>query len=251
MPRHLHREGGPALAYLQAEGGSPIVVFLHGFMSDMAGAKAEALALWCARHDRGFLRFDLSGHGASDGAIQAGTISQWRQDVLDVLDRLSDGPLVLVGSSMGGWLALLAAQARPERTAALVLIAPAPDFTRWGMAHTFTPDERESLARDGFVARPSAYGPDPYIIGRALIEDGEAHRLLEGPIALECPVRILHGQADADVPWHLSLELARQLATVDVQLLFIKDGDHRLSRPCDLAALESIMDQLAKNGSWR
>lgn len=237
MAAWLQRGSQPALAYRLTEGRAPTVVFLHGFMSDMSGTKAVHLEQWCKARGQRFLAADLQGHGQSQGVMRTATISLWIQDVLDLLDHLVPGPALLVGSSMGGWLALLAALARPAQITSLVLIAPAPDFTRWGLWDTLTPGEREAIKTAGLIERPSAYGPAPYVLTRALIEDGDRHLLLDGPIATCCPVRVLHGQNDPDVPWQRSLLLGEQLASPDVQLLFIKDGDHRLSRPADLALL--------------
>ncbi|MCH8683920.1 alpha/beta fold hydrolase [Pedomonas mirosovicensis] len=240
----VDRGDGVRLAYARLEGKGPTVVFLHGFMSDMEGGKALALEEHCRKAGQAFLRFDCSGHGKSEGAFTDGTISRWRDDVLVLLDQRTEGPLLLVGSSMGGWLALLAALARPERVKGLVLLAAAPDFTDWGLYADFTPEQREALSRDGQVAIPSEYGPDPYIYTKALIDDGANNRLLRGPIAFTGPVRLLHGQQDPDVPWTLALEIAEKLTTQSVRLHLVKDGDHRLSRPEDLDLLCSVVGEL-------
>lgn len=235
---------GP-LAYEAAPGAGPTVVWLGGFRSDMTGTKAEALAAWARRRARAFLRFDYSGHGASGGRFEDGSIGAWRADALAALDHKSEGPLVLVGSSMGGWIALLAALARPERVKALVLIAPAPDFTERLMWPSLPAEAQSAIADTGVWLRPSAYGDGPYPITRTLIEDGRRWLLLDRPIPFHGPVRILHGQADPDVPWRLSLELAERLASPDVALSFIKDGDHRLSRPQDIARLLAAVEDSA------
>jgi pimeloyl-ACP methyl ester carboxylesterase len=232
----LDRGDGVRLAWARLAGRGPTVVFLPGLASDMQGAKATALAEDCAARGQAMLRFDYSGHGASEGAFEAGTIGVWRADALAVIDRLSTGPLVLVGSSMGGWIALLAALARPARVAALVGVAAAPDFSEELVWQNMAPAERARLARQGFLDVPSRYGASLRLT-RTLIEDGRRHLLLGAPIPLACPVRLLHGQCDGDVPWELALRLTERLATQDVQVTLIKDGDHRLSRPADLALL--------------
>lgn len=221
----------------------PTTVFLPGYRSDMEGAKAQEVAALCADLGTACLRLDYSGHGASGGAFEAGTIGRWTEDALHLLDRLTAGPLVLVGSSMGGWIALLAALARRERVAGLLGIAAAPDFTHDLMWETMMPAEREALMRDGVIHTPSQYG-DPTPVTRALIEEGRAHLLLRGPIPLHCPVRLLHGQRDPDVPWETSLKLSGALETPDVQVTLIKDGDHRLSRPGDIASLRRTLRPL-------
>jgi pimeloyl-ACP methyl ester carboxylesterase len=232
----LDRGDGIELAWRRRAGQGPGVVFLGGFNSDMTGAKAEALSAWCGEHGRAFLRFDYSGHGASGGRFVDGTIGRWAEDAACVLDALTAGPQVLVGSSMGGWIALLlAARLRPGRVAALIGIAPAPDFTT-RIEAGLSAEARAAMARDGVWLRPSAYG-EPYPIARALLEDGRRHLLLGGPIPVSVPVRLLHGQCDPDVPWQLSLEIAEKLAGEEVAVTLVKDGDHRLSRPQDLDLL--------------
>lgn len=202
-------------------------------MSDMEGEKATALDAWAEREGRAMLRFDYSGCGVSDGAFEAQTLAGWRADVLVMIDEVVEGPVVLVGSSMGGWLMLLAALARPQRVAGLVGIASAPDFTGWG----FTTEQKMGILREGRIEEPSPYGGAPYVTTRAFWESGETLRLLHGEVAVDCPVRLLHGQADADVPWMWSLEIMKQLRSADVQTVLVKDGDHRLSRECDIALL--------------
>ena len=182
------------------------------------------------------LHFDYSGHGASGGAFEDGTIGIWAKDALCAIDRLTAGRLVLVGSSMGGWIALLTALARPARVGALIGIAAAPDFTERLMWGAMSPAERQTLVSEGVLHVGSEYG-GPYPITRGLIEDGRRHLLLDAPIALGCPVRLLHGQRDADVPWETALTIARQVESPDVRVTLVKDGDHRLSRPQDLALL--------------
>jgi pimeloyl-ACP methyl ester carboxylesterase len=242
---HLARGPAPRLAYRETEGKGPVRVFLHGFHSDMGGTKAAHLHQLADAEGRAFLRFDMSGHGASEGAFETGTISAWRQDALDMLDARVSAACVLVGSSMGGWIALLAALARPERVKGLVLVAPAPDFTERLIWPELSAEAQRQIEEEGQWLRPSAYGDAPYPITRALIEDGRNHLLLDGPIPVRCPVRILHGQADADVPWPLSLELSERLESEDVRLSFIKSGDHRLSTPADLALLAATVEEVA------
>jgi hypothetical protein len=203
----------------------------------MAGTKAQVLADQARATGGGYLRFDYFGHGESDGDFEAGTISRWREDALAVIDELTRGPLVLVGSSMGGWLACLAAIARPDRVKALVLVAPAPDFTEKLMEPELSDEARAAIARDGRWVRPSEYDDGGYAITRALLEDGARWSILPGPVPVDVPVRVLQGGADPDVPWTHALELANSLASDDVVFTLIKDGDHRLSRPQDLERL--------------
>ena len=244
----LDRGDGIALAWSRLAGASPTVVFLPGFRSDMNGDKATALVAFCAARGQGMLRFDYSGHGASGDQFEHGTIGQWAHDALTVLDRLTEGKVILVGSSMGGWLALLTALRRPERVAAIVGIAAAPDFTETLMWDAMTFEERARLMREGMLRVPSQYG-EPTTITRALIEDGRKHLLLGNPILLDCKVRLLHGQADPDVPWEMALRTAEQLTAQNVEIILVKDGDHRLSRPRDLALLRrTLAGLLAQDG---
>jgi pimeloyl-ACP methyl ester carboxylesterase len=238
------REGGERLAWRKVAGAGPTVVWLGGFRSDMAGTKAEALAQWAAAAGRGCLRFDYFGHGESSGDFQAGTLSRWREDCLAVIDELTEGPLVLVGSSMGGWLACLSTLARPDRVAALALIAPAPDFTEKLMGPNLPPEARAALAVDGVWLQPSAYG-DPTPITQDLLDDGDRWSILPGPVPIEVPVRILQGGDDPDVPWRHALELAQAVKGDDVVFSLIKDGDHRLSRPQDIARIVAMVAELA------
>jgi hypothetical protein len=243
---NLDRPDGERIAWRRVDGQGPTVVWLGGFRSDMTGTKAQALADWATAAGRAYLRFDYLGHGDSSGDFQAkGTITRWRQDALAVLDALTEGPLVLVGSSMGGWIACLAAMARPERVAGMVLIAPAPDFTETLMAPEIPPEGRADLAAHGVWLRPSAYG-DPYPITRALLEDGARWSILGAePVPIAVPVRILQGGADPDVPWRHALELAQSIASPDVVFTLVKDGDHRLSRPQDIARLLAAVADLS------
>lgn len=241
----LDRPDGQRLAWRRVEGAAPTVVWLGGFNSDMAGTKAQALADWALACGRAYVRFDYFGHGESSGEFAEGTITRWREDALAVLDELALGEVVLVGSSMGGWIACLAAMARPERVKAMVLIAPAPDFTEKLMAPEIPPEGRAALAADGVWLRPSAYG-DPYPIARALLEDGARWSILGAePVPIEAPVRILQGGADPDVPWRHALELANAIRGEDVVFTLVKDGDHRLSRPQDIARLIAAVEEVA------
>jgi pimeloyl-ACP methyl ester carboxylesterase len=236
----LDRGDGVELAWSKLDGRSPTVVFLPGYGSDMTGDKATALAAFCETRGQAMLRFDYSGHGASGGRFEDGTIGIWAADALVALDRLTEGPVVLVGSSMGGWIALLTALARPERVAALAGIAAAADFTETLMWPAMSFEQRAVLMEHGVIHRPSQYG-NPTPITRALIEDGRNHLVLGDTIKLTCPVRLLQGQADPDVPWEMALRIADELEGGDVQVILVKDGDHRLSRPQDLALLRRIL----------
>jgi pimeloyl-ACP methyl ester carboxylesterase len=221
------------------------VVFLGGFMSDMMGRKAEALAQVCSQRGQGFLRFDHFAHGQSSGTMEDATVGDWAMDAVAVLDQLTDGPLVLVGSSMGAWVMLLAALARPQRMRGLIGLAAAPDFTEELVWNAYTPEEQEKLIRDGKIVEPSPYGERPYIFTRRLIEDGRRHLLLNGSIAIGAPVRLIHGMADRDVPYTFALRLADKLATQDVVVTLIKDADHRLSRDEDLARIAAVVAELS------
>ncbi len=206
-------------------------------MSDMTGTKATALDAYCRAEGRAYTRFDYLGHGASSGDFAQGTIGRWADDAIAVIDAATQGPLVLVGSSMGGWIMLLAALARSARVCGLVGIAAAPDFTEDLFWNTFDEEARETLMRDGVVQRPSDYADEPYTITRELIEDGRQHLVLRRPIPLTCPVRLLHGLEDADVPWRTALSLAETLESDDVEVTLVKRGTHTLSEPADLERL--------------
>lgn len=239
----IDRGDGVALAWDKIEGAGPTIVFLPGFRSDMTGDKATGLAAFAASRGQAILRFDYSGHGASGGDFLDGTIGRWAADALVVIDRLTTGDLILVGSSMGGWIALLTAIARPDRVKALVGIAAAPDFTERLMWESMAPAERERLMAEGVLYVPSQYGT-PTPITKRLIEDGRNHLVLTGQIPFSGSVRLLHGQADPDVPWELALRIAEGIATDDVEVMLVKDGDHRLSRPRDLALLYQTVGAL-------
>ena len=240
----LSRGEGRRCAYRHRTGRGPTLVFLPGYMSDMEGSKVTALDAWAEAEGRAMLRFDYAGCGASGGDFEAQTLEDWRGDVLAMIDEVAEGPVVLVGSSMGGWLMLLAALARPDRVAGLVGIAAAPDFTAWGFSET----AKATLLREGRLVEPSPYGDQPYVTSRAFWESGETLHVLEAELAIDCPARLLHGQQDADVPWQYALEIMAKLRSSDVQAILVKDGDHRLSRESDLALLigtvQSLMEQM-------
>jgi pimeloyl-ACP methyl ester carboxylesterase len=246
--------GGTRLAYRRvasAGGRRPGIVFLAGFASDMTGTKGVALEAWARERDRPLLRFDYSGHGQSGGTFRDGTIGGWTEDALAVLDQLTQGPQILVGSSMGGWIMLLVALARPQRVAGLVGIAAAPDFTEdlmWAQMQELT---RARLMTEGVILQPSQYQDAPMEISRALIEDGRRHLVLRSAIGIHCPVRLLHGMADPDVPWSTSVRLAERLAGTNVTVTLIKDGDHRLSRDEDLQRMFAAVEELSQEPSLR
>jgi pimeloyl-ACP methyl ester carboxylesterase len=243
-PAILTREDGATIAYRQRPGKAPGIVFLGGFMSDMTGTKAARLDIFAAARGQAYLRFDYFAHGASSGEFADATISRWKADALAVIDQLTSGPQILVGSSIGGWLVLLVALARPERIAALVGIAAASDATEALMWARFAPEVREKILREGAARLPSAYSAEGYLFTRKLIEDGRRHLLMHSTIPIACPVRLLHGMADPDVPWQTSLALAEKLASADVRVTLVKDGDHRLSSERDLTLLERTIEEL-------
>jgi pimeloyl-ACP methyl ester carboxylesterase len=221
---------GRRLAYRLREGRSPTLLFLPGYASDMEGAKALALDTFAASNGLSMLRFDYSGTGSSEGRFEEGTLGGWLDEALSMLDTLAEGPVILAGSSMGGWIALHVALQRPERVAGLVGIAAAPDFTDWG----YSEDQKMVIRESGRLELPNPYGPEPHLITRGFWQSGEALRLLHAPIAIDCPVRLIHGDADAEVPLPIALRLLEKLRSADVQLTVIKGGEHRLSQPNEL-----------------
>ncbi len=242
-PSFLVRDGGSRLAYRHRAGTGPTLVFLPGYMSDMNGSKALALDDWAAAQGRAMLRLDYAGCGESDGDFEDGTLASWRDDARFIIDAVApEGPLLLIGSSMGGWLALLLARDLGARVVGLVGIAAAPDFTDWG----FSADQKEDLWRDGRLVESTPYGDQPYVTTFAFWESGESLRLLGGQIEIDCPVRLLQGQSDLDVPWETALRIADQLRSADVQTYLVKDGDHRLSRPQDIALLIETVARLTE-----
>jgi pimeloyl-ACP methyl ester carboxylesterase len=244
VPTLLRLSTGEQLAYHHVPGAAPGVLFCGGYTSDMTGTKALALERHCRARGRAFTRFDYRGHGASGGRFAEGTIGSWLGDAQAVVDRVTEGPLVVVGSSMGGWIMLLLALARPERVQALIGVAAAPDFSEDLLARADAA-ERQQLAEQGYWLQPSAYGDAPYPVTRVLIENARQHLLLGGPIPIRCPVHLLHGQRDPDVPWPTALRLAECLESDDVTVELVKAGDHRLSTPSDLARITAALERLA------
>ncbi|MEM7444486.1 MAG: alpha/beta fold hydrolase [Pseudomonadota bacterium] len=231
-----------------ANSGQPTVLFCPGFRSISTGIKGQFLAKMTAAEGLGFASLDYRGHGTSSGRIQDGTVGAWLLDLLNVIDRVTKGPLILVGSSMGGWLAVLAARDRPERVMGLIGVAAAPDFTEDLLAAKMDEAAQAAMALDGIWYRPSDYDDEPDPISKSLIDEGRKHMVLRSPVEIIAPVRLLHGVADPDVPWQQSERLMRALAGGDVRLTLIKDGDHRLSRPEDLALLADAVRELAARG---
>ncbi len=244
-PSFLKKDDGARIAYHKTTGQSPGIVFLGGFMSDMTGTKATVLEAYAQERGQAFLRFDYQGHGQSSGAFVDGTIGLWASDAIAAIDALTEGPQILIGSSMGGWIMLLAALARLDRVAGLIGIAAAPDFTEDLMWAEFDEETRELLRTDGMIKQFSEYGDDPYQITWNLILEGRKHLLLRhAPVAIDRPVRLLHGMKDEDVPWELSPRLAEALVSSDVQVRLIKEGDHRLSTDEDLEILKETVSAL-------
>lgn len=224
---------GQRMAYRHLPGTSPTIIFLPGYMSDMAGGKAQAVLGWAREQGRACLLLDYTGCGESDGTFADGRLSKWRDEITALIDHLGIDAVQLVGSSMGGWLMLLLAEALGDMAKALVGIAPAPDFTEWGLSQS----QRIELAAGRTIYEDNPYGPEPTPTHAGFFSDAERHKRLASGIAFDGPVRLIHGQADADVPWEISINLARALRSADVQVHLIKDGDHRLSRPADIALL--------------
>jgi pimeloyl-ACP methyl ester carboxylesterase len=241
--RFVARDGGARLAYVTLPGASPTVAFLGGYASDMTGTKARYLEDWCRHRGQAFLRFDYQGHGLSSGRLVDGTIGAWRDDALAVLGQCVVGPAVLVGSSMGAWVMLLAARAAPRRVHALVGVAAAPDFTEDLLWARLDEDQRAVLRRDGVIHLPSSYG-GPLPFTWRLVEDGRRHLVLRAPLDLPGPVRLLHGTRDLDVPWETSWRLAEAIRGRDVTLTLVKDGEHRLSEPHELSLLAAAVASL-------
>ncbi|TCM75050.1 alpha/beta hydrolase [Rhodovulum steppense] len=243
-PEFLTTPEGRRLAHHRLPGAGPGVVFLGGFMSDMTGTKATHLEAWARAEGRAFLRFDYSGHGQSSGAFADGCIGDWAADAAAAIAALTEGPQVLVGSSMGGWIALLLARAMPERVVGLVGIAAAPDFTEDSMWAGFTEAQRARIMAEGRIEIPSAYADSPYTITRRLIEDGRANLVLRTPLRLPFPVRLLQGTADEDVPVSVALRLLDHIDCADARLTLVKGADHRFSEPDNLALIEAAITDL-------
>lgn len=244
--QRLEREDGETIAYLARAGKPPGLIWLGGFKSDMTGTKATALSQWAGRAGRALTCFDYFGHGASSGDFRDGTISRWKADALAVLDSLTTGPQVLIGSSMGGWISLLAALARPERIAGMLLLAPAADFTEDLMWSRLPDGAKRDIMEKGEWIWPAEYDEEPYPITRKLIEDGRKNLILNAPVRLPFPVRILQGMQDQDVPWMHAVKTVERIEG-DVTLTLIKNGDHRLSTPPDLARMIAALEQLLAN----
>lgn len=230
---------GRRIAYRHATGDGPTLVFLPGYMSDMAGGKATALFAEAQAKGRACLLLDYSGCGESLGDFADGSLSRWRDEVLALIEACVTGPVLLAGSSMGGWLMLLVAEKLGDRLAGMIGIAPAPDFTRWG----YSEDQRSSLAAGETIYEDNPYGPEPTPTHARFFADAEQQLRLDREIAIDCPISLLHGQCDADVPWEISLKLAAALRSDAVQVVLIKDGDHRLSRDQDIARLKAEVDR--------
>ena len=244
MTEFLESPQGRRIAYHRSAGQGPGVVFLGGFKSDMTGTKAVFLEEWARSRGRAFLRFDYSGHGESSGAFEDGCIGDWAEDARAIIEAQTDGPQVLVGSSMGGWISLLVARAMPERLAGLVTIAAAPDFTEDGMWAGFSDAERAMLMRDGRLEQPSDYSDAPYVITRRLIEDGRDNLVLRSPLTLQVPVRMLQGTDDVDVPMAWALRLLDHASGDDIRLTLVKGADHRFSTPECLAMIAGAIEDV-------
>lgn len=244
MPDYLTTPQGRKIAYEQTKGAGPGVVFLGGYKSDMTGTKALYLQDWAQKAGRAFLRFDYSGHGQSSGDFADGGIGDWAQDAMAALGALTVGPQVLVGSSMGGWIGLLAARAMPKRIAGFVGIAAAPDFTEDLMLAKLTADQKTDLQRDGFIQEYSEYAPQPNIITQRFLDDGAKHLVLRSPLDLPFPVRLLQGSADVDVPPDVALRLMDHAQCPDLRLTLVKGADHRFSTPDCLALMVASLEEV-------
>lgn len=243
------RDDGARIAYHRLPGRRPTVVFFGGFASDMSGTKATFLQRYCEARGQAYLRFDYQGHGGSSGRFVEGTIGTWRDDAMAVVEACTEGALTLVGSSMGAWIMLLVALAMPRRVHSLLGVASAPDFTEELVWKRLSGEQRRQLETDGVVYAPSRYQDEPYPITHGLVQEGRRHLLLDGPIPLRCPVRLLHGLEDEDVPWQTSLRLLRALESADATLELIKGGAHRLSEPHELERLSDCLSELLDRGA--
>ena len=246
-PQILSLSSGASIAYHALAGASPGIVFMTGFMSDMTGSKALALEKLARDRGQAFLRFDYQGHGQSSGEFADGTIGLWAADARAAFDELTEGPQIIVGSSMGGWMMLLTAIARPDRVAGLVGIAAAPDFTEDLLPNELGPEQMAEMKEKGFIVVPSEY-EDDYTFTQALFDDGKEHLMLRTEIPLDCPVRLLHGVRDVSVPWQTALSIQEKLRSEDVEITLIKNGDHRLSEDKDLARLTRTVAALIDGG---
>ncbi|MCA8879199.1 MAG: alpha/beta hydrolase [Rhodobacteraceae bacterium] len=244
-PEFLDTAAGRRIAYRRTEGSGPGVVFLGGFVSDMEGTKAVHLEAWASERGRAFLRFDYSGHGASSGEFAEGAIGDWAADAMAVIEAVADGPQILVGSSMGGWISLLVARALPAKVAGMVTVAAAPDFTEDGFWASFGDAERSAIMEEGGLQIPSDYGA-PYVITERLILDGRENLVLRTPLVLPFPVRMLQGTADREVPMDTALRLLGHATADDLRLTLVKGADHRFSTPDCLAMIERAVDEVTE-----
>lgn len=244
MSEFLSRENAPKLAYVATDGDDsfPTVMFLGGFRSDMEGTKAIYLEEQCKRRKQKYVRFDYRGHGKSEGIFEESCISEWAQDAIDILDQCTSGPVILVGSSMGGWISLLAAIEKPDRVKAIVGLAAAPDFTQW-MEAGMDESQKNSLEKEGFFALPNDYD-EPYIITKKLLEDGRQRSLLQGEIKIDIPVRLIQGMKDTDVEWQTAHRIKNAITGDDVEVILLENADHRLSDPDQLSVLNEILGSL-------
>lgn len=245
--QYLDTAQGRRIAYHKTDGQGPVILFLSGLKSDMEGTKAVALEAWARAQGRAFVRFDYSGHGISSGEFAEGSIGDWHEDTLELVDKVIDGPIVAVGSSMGGWQSLLLSRARPERMAGLVTIAAAPDFTEDGYWQGFSEDQKAALERDGYVSIPSDYDED-YIITKRLIEDGRDRLVLRSPLVLNFPVRFLQGTEDTAVPTAQAIRLLEHAEGPDMRLTLVKDADHRFSDETCLRLIEKSVQKVLERG---
>jgi pimeloyl-ACP methyl ester carboxylesterase len=252
-PPFLALADGSTLAYRHLSGSTPGILFCPGYNSDMQGQKALALEAWCRAQGRQFTRFDYFGHGQSDGRLEQGCIGRWRDDTLAILDEVTSGPQLIVGSSMGGWIMLLVALARRPRICGLVGVAAAADFTEALREGGLNAEQMQQLESSAYCEIPNCYDDgEPYPISRLLLEEGREHLLLDAEIAIDVPVRLIQGQCDPDVPWRHALTIAEQLRSTDVEVQLLKSGDHRLSEPPDLerllATVEALLPRVSTNG---
>lgn len=243
MQKTLKCKNNVTLSYHQIPGKSPGVIFLAGFMSDMSGTKAQYFESVCKEIGQAYIRFDYQGHGTSSGKFEEGTIGQWKQNVIDILDQVAIGPQVLVGSSMGGWLMMLAALERPQRIASLLGIAAAPDFTA-DLFDRLEKEYQETIEKQGVVYIPNAFSDTPYTITKKLIDEGHQHHLLDTSLPVHCPIRLIHGLKDTHVPWQYSLRMMDAVESTDTWLTLIKEGDHRLSSEAHLKILGRALKDL-------
>lgn len=236
---------GTRLAVLMTPGRGPGIVFFGGLRSSMEGEKARHVEALCRSEGRACLRFDYSGHGNSEGRFEDGTITRWLADARAVVDALADGPQIFVGSSLGGWIALLLTLEKPERVAGFLGISTAADFTEFVYNDLFSEEHRTRMQREGFIEVPDCHGGPPFRITRALIEDGKRHLLLtREAIPLACPVRLIHARHDRDVPWDTGLKIADRITATDVQVIIVKDGTHQLNRPADMVLIEDVLGSM-------